>query len=1133
MSKISDQLEQVKNIMFSTSKANKSFAYSTLLHFQEQSSDDTSSIQTLVDNTPNLVPVIVSDIFDDDEEIAAQALKCLGFMIYHPSLVDTISVNYVNLILESLVKLITTTKIKSICNLGVWCISIQQFKELAICFSSIVRAVVHALDNPSGSLSTTFEAIQAVIKLASQSSEKMRELSHMWAPSIYRRLLSVDKRERDMSERCLVKISSTIFPSTVALSKTLLEDMKQKLLLTGMKDMLKRGMKVQAIQAWGWFIHLLGSHAMKNRHLINDMLKIPEQTFSDINPQVQIASQVAWERLIDALIQPQLPACKTNAAMEIGLQFVCLPTDGQANGLSKSIKLIMTPLIGIMLSKCDASVHSSCLNTWRYLLHKLDTYINCPPVIKLVLGPMFEAVFQIGPDRKSVWPWNMCLDLLNDFILAKCRNVDYDSNDLSSCHLSTKISVIGPSICGSPLKEYPIKWLPWDLNQLGFYTKMIKMIISPALKATITSNNVSLAYDAALRIFRSVLRGVQMELKVSTINYNDIMLCLNTILKFIKWICEDLNLEDSGNKGMHYTSLRFVEAVIEDLEPSVLGSPVYKVALDLNYIDYLQSLNDNGYGKFLGISLIAYMDRVSPMVYLIIIYISVVIQSTANFAEEDTILQGMYKLLKFILSSYEPLENLLAAICFLYNHVGFSYLPIWIAMANSLKGGIDVVKDLSGLKMESNNSGCLAICHLLAYPFVVCFSPQKKINPEKFSGSLEEFVVSLKEKIKLENVSEVWISLYGSVSTSKFESSSKSSFAEDLCLMLNNWIDKTTSIIDSGTDLEYKDLDLDLLSLFGDFVICVLELTLTSEVSPELTKTKCYSDSNISSCANRLGFVARFMKLSWTKIGTKPPSNLTVTSRVFSALARFVSCSHLKQIIVSFVQIISSPLVHWLSHVEMKDKRASDQLQILWSETLKCLQRSEPPINYDSSFLKLHACVLEKTLDHPDASISEPTISFWNSTYGKQIKLDYPQNLLHVLNKLYRNGKINLHARRLPVLKRCNSRMPVDIAAPQGYRVTATHSRSSKRVELIEDTMNHFDQMDKLSSSFKRKRLELTEHQKEVRRAQQGRERDCSGHGPGIRTYTSIDFSQGNEDSQESQDVRDPESILEMLKGAA
>lgn len=160
-----------------------------------------------------------------------------------------------------------------------WCISIQQLSEalLAPHFHSLLRAVVYAIDNPIGSLSTTFEAIQvrsavtyshaqfralfsstmdymrfwlnnscdimgfrfgcaivltftlyvslllwqAVVKLASLLNENMRDLSHIWAPPIYRRLLSFDKRERDMSERCLLKIRSTIIPPPLNLSKVL------------------------------------------------------------------------------------------------------------------------------------------------------------------------------------------------------------------------------------------------------------------------------------------------------------------------------------------------------------------------------------------------------------------------------------------------------------------------------------------------------------------------------------------------------------------------------------------------------------------------------------------------------------------------------------------------------------------------------------------------------------------------------------------------------------------------------------------------------------------------------------------------------------------------------------------------
>lgn len=75
------------------------------------------------------------------------------------------------------------------------------------------------------------------------------------------------------------------------LEQAIVIDLKGRL-LPGMKELLNHGLKIQAIQAWGWFIRLLGPYAVKNRHLVNEMLKIPEQTFPDADPQVQIASLV-------------------------------------------------------------------------------------------------------------------------------------------------------------------------------------------------------------------------------------------------------------------------------------------------------------------------------------------------------------------------------------------------------------------------------------------------------------------------------------------------------------------------------------------------------------------------------------------------------------------------------------------------------------------------------------------------------------------------------------------------------------------------------------------------------------------------------------------------------------------------
>lgn len=226
------------------------------------------------------------------------------------------------------------------------------------------------------------------------------------------------------------------------------------------------------------------------------------------------------------------------------------------------------------------------------------------------------------------------------------------------------------------------------------------------------------------------------------------------------------------------------------------------------------------------------------------------------------------------------------------------------------------------------------------------------------------------------------------------------------------------------------------------------------------------------------------------------------------------------------LQIVSCPLLQWLSNMGTQDERTNDQLQLLWTEILSSLRRSQPPINFGSALLTLHEPLFEKTLDHPYPSISEPTINFWNSTFGQQIILDFPPHLLHVLDKLSRHGKLKLQKRSLPSLKKCRTHEEVDDDALQGYRVTAKHNRTSKRVELVLDAQTEAPPL-----RLKKKRLEFTEHQKEVRRAQQGRERDNGGHGPGIRTYTNADFSQGHDESQESQgDIRDCEAILQMLR---
>ncbi|KAL2501076.1 uncharacterized protein Fot_34924 [Forsythia ovata] len=110
----------------------------------------------------------------------------------------------------------------------------------------------------------------------------MRELSNVWAPPIYRRLVSVDKRDRDISVRCLLKIRSSISPPPLTLCKALVIDVKKKL-FSARKELM---------EAWGWLIRLLGPYATKNKHLVNEMLKLLEHTLSDFDSLVQIASLI-------------------------------------------------------------------------------------------------------------------------------------------------------------------------------------------------------------------------------------------------------------------------------------------------------------------------------------------------------------------------------------------------------------------------------------------------------------------------------------------------------------------------------------------------------------------------------------------------------------------------------------------------------------------------------------------------------------------------------------------------------------------------------------------------------------------------------------------------------------------------
>lgn len=70
-------------------------------------------------------------------------------------------------------------------------------------------------------------------------------------------------------------------------------DLEQKLLSCMVNMLDDPSKKVQTVKSWGWIVSLLGPDAVNNRPLLNKLIKVPEQMFTDLNPQVQVATMVS------------------------------------------------------------------------------------------------------------------------------------------------------------------------------------------------------------------------------------------------------------------------------------------------------------------------------------------------------------------------------------------------------------------------------------------------------------------------------------------------------------------------------------------------------------------------------------------------------------------------------------------------------------------------------------------------------------------------------------------------------------------------------------------------------------------------------------------------------------------------
>lgn len=574
--------------------------------------------------------------------------------------------------------------------------------------------------------------------------------------------------------------------------------------------------------------------------------------------------QAAWEQLVDALLPPQ----------KIDLEMNC---GDKASGLLRRVKVLMMPLKGIISSRHCNSVHLSCLKTWHYLLHKLDVSVNHPSVMMASFWPILESIFSRGFDSmNSTSLWTSCLDLLEDQIRAK---VGSGQPELSvEKTLSFKVDNV--ALPGSfvdykgHLKVYPIKWLPWETCNLNFSFKMISLVLKQGLVVTVTPEQRNLAFSYSFRIFRLVLQGVQVEIKLSSTSYDRIQFCVTTILTFLKEVFEEMALiyHNKQCKDFLLLAFQFMEATREELDSSIFASPFYRVSSDLKYIQEMQ-LAENAENieiEALKVSSLVYNDMVSPMVYTTILDLCLIAQSIQNLlTSQINDVSHAIKHIKILLFSASPLLNLQAAISFLYMHLTkhangrFGSLVMWRIIAKGLQ---EIIGSASFTFLNSECDGAsTVICQLLSYPIVMLLYSPEISAYKSLNNSSDLCLVSSHREIELDLMIEVWKSIFDSLRIGlQNKAFITNNYAEGLSQMLIRVLDDSIEMeIQCNTPLLLGNCPkIGFFMVFGELVICILKYAQVLHVEAsgsDAINKEASSQNQGSPINNSLGLVDRYI----------------------------------------------------------------------------------------------------------------------------------------------------------------------------------------------------------------------------------------------------------------------------------
>ncbi|KAI5054518.1 hypothetical protein GOP47_0030587 [Adiantum capillus-veneris] len=316
------------------------------------------------------------------QESVTLALRSLAYFLHNEKFIAEISDEKACAVLSSICQLIKSTDKTVLCSLALWCLGIQELKPKVVeaSLDLILQSLLYLTDSGTSvsSKALIHQALQGFVKLA-QKYSCARIKSSLWAPAIYRRLLSSDKKEREGAEQCMKDLEFMLLCRLKGdLSEVAAVDINETLLPKLEKMIKSKTSVLPAVRAWG----------------CQDAL-------------VRNASLVAWEAIVDALLQLPNASGQQNTNINAGVSLSAGELEKPLLVLVpplKRLKLLMVPFISIMSADKDQAVRLACWHTWHYLAHKLGTAINLPSVADIVVIPIFEAMFRLV---KTLWSFSM------------------------------------------------------------------------------------------------------------------------------------------------------------------------------------------------------------------------------------------------------------------------------------------------------------------------------------------------------------------------------------------------------------------------------------------------------------------------------------------------------------------------------------------------------------------------------------------------------------------------------------------------------------------------------------------------------------------------------------------------------